>query len=342
MSRRAVLRAERLLLDDVVIVRVDSMCTGEPRGADCPVTGKPLPLCLAALCVLAAAACGTDRGVTAAPPAGRDVAAPTHAHATAPSASASALALKLVHQFREGKVGGIPFSCAATRNPSAGGRPAVWVSSQTTDTRAVALGARSVLCLSGFPGTGPITVTVKAGGHTYTTALKRVGKSVSKQSDAALFDGREMEVTEKGSGMLTSGDWRFLPSSSVREALGRAGRLDLTAASGDVKATNAQPLSRQPGAATEDGWERSRRVALYGYPAGAHVPVGLYRVKASPEGPNAVLERQVGEVVMPASRVAGFTIPQDVFRSVSAVAPEGKDTYCLSVPVVDQCVTHPV
>ncbi|ROQ93793.1 hypothetical protein EDE04_0198 [Streptomyces sp. 2132.2] len=183
---------------------------------------------------------------------------------------------------------------------------------------------------------------MKVGGRTYTTPLKRVSEPVSKQSDAALFDGRGMEVTERGGTMLTSGDWSFLPAGSVREALGRSGRLDLTAVSGDVKATNAEPLSRQPGAATEDGWERSRRIALYGYPAGSRVPVGLYRLKASSEGQKAVLERQVGQVVMPASRVADFTIPQDVFRTVSVAAPQGKDTYCLSVPMVDQCVTHPV
>ncbi|GHE63639.1 hypothetical protein GCM10017778_55250 [Streptomyces vinaceus] len=301
------------------------------------MTGKPLPLCLAALCLLASAACGTARSTTAAPPAGRDVTAP------APAPATSAPALKLVHAFAEGRVGGIPFNCEATRHHGSGGRPAVWVSSQTTDTRAVALGSRSALCLSGFPGTGPITVTVKAGGRTYTTPLKRVSKSVSKQSDAALFDGREMEVTERGGGMLTSGDWIFLPSGSIREALGRSGRLDLTAVSGDVKAANAEPLSRQPGAATEDGWERSRRIALYGYPAGSRVPVGLYRVKASStEGRNAVLERQVGVVAMPASRVADFTVPQDVFRTVSVAAPQGKDTYCLSVPGVDQSVTHPL
>ncbi|MEW2135426.1 hypothetical protein AB0892_02250 [Streptomyces sp. NPDC005409] len=45
----------------------------------------------------------------------------------------------------------------------------------------------------------------------------------------------------------------------------------------------------------------------------------------------AVLKRRVGEVVMPESRIAVFTIPEDVFRIVSAEPESGGQYYCLSV-----------
>ncbi|MFJ4776251.1 hypothetical protein [Streptomyces sp. NPDC088762] len=303
--------------------------------------GKPLSFCLAALCVLAVA-CGADHGAPVGQPAGRDVKGPVHA--AAPSSSAPEP--RLLQQFDEGRVGGRPYYCEITSGGHPAGRPAVWVSSQKNDAgdaETVGLGAPSVLCLSGFPKSGPITVTVKAQGRTYTTPLKRVTELTPRgQSDDSLFDGRAMEVTDTGNGLLESGDWRFLPSGPHREAIGLSGRLELTARSGDVTAANAEPLSREPGAATVEGWERSHRIAVYGYPVGARVPIGLYRIKNSSERQRAVLERQIGHVVMPRSRVADFTIPPDAFGAVSVDASPGKDAYCLSVPAVDRCVTQPV
>ncbi|GGN57460.1 hypothetical protein GCM10011579_019740 [Streptomyces albiflavescens] len=217
-------------------------------------------------------------------------------------------------------------------------RPLAWVSS-SSDEVVVRLGQQTFLCLYGFPKNKPITVTVKAGGRTYTTPVKRVATLTAEESSQnELFNDRELEVQDIGDGLLQSGGWTFLPSDPARKAIALSGRLTLAASSGDVKTTYEVPLRWNQGAEPLDGWEHSRRMAVYGYPVGARVPIGLYRVGLE----RAVLERKVGEVVMPRSRVAVFSIPQDVFRVVSVEPPAGKDSYCLSVPEVRACVTWPV
>lgn len=163
---------------------------------------------------------------------------------------------------------------------------------------------------------------------------------LSSDQGGDLFNGRAIEVQNVGDGVLQSGYMQFLPPDPAREAIARAGRLELTAGSGDSRSTNAVPLRwEKKGAATDAEWERSHRIAVYGYPAGAHVPIGLYRVRRDQEGrEHAALQRRVGAVVMPAFRVAAFTLPEEVFRVVGVEKTEGTAYHCLAVPGATDCV----
>lgn len=135
-----------------------------------------------------------------------------------------------------------------------------------------------------------------------------------------------------------STDWTFLPSDPARTAIALSGGLTLTASSGDVTSTYEVPLYWDWGAKLLEGWEHSREMAVYGHPAGARVPIGLYRVG---ENLVAVLERQIGQVVMPRSQVAVFTVPEDVFHLVSVNPSADRATHCLSVPGAVDCVPRP-
>lgn len=259
--------------------------------------------------------------------------------------SASALDVLLAQQFDIGMGGAGPHGCQddlslVSPSPSSG-HPLAWVSSSFPVERKVELrlARQTVLCLAGFPENKPVTITVKAGGRGYTTAVKRVAKGHAKDpADNALFDDRTIDVEDVGDHLRQSAYWRFLPSDPARKAIALSGRLNMTASSGKVKSTYAIPLGWEQGATTPDGWEHSRQLVVYGYPAGAHVPIGLYRVG---DDLHAVLEREAGRVVMPRSRIAVFTIPRDVFRLVRAEPAAGRESHCLSVPQVQDCVTQP-
>ncbi|MFE9637209.1 hypothetical protein [Streptomyces sp. NPDC006463] len=220
--------------------------------------------------------------------------------------------------------------------------PRVWVTSGedatgASDAVAAGLGEPSLLCLHGFPP-GPITVTVKAGGRTYTTAVKPVAELSATPLMDDLFNGRPMEVEDVGVGLLASGEWYFLPSEPALTDIARSGRFTVAARSGTVHAESEVPLRLSRGAAIMEGWEHNPRIAVYGYTAGDRVPIGLYR-RGDGEGVRrnvAVLQREVGRVFMPPHRVAVFTVPPDVFRTVTA-QPAGPA--CLSVAELATCVT---
>lgn len=295
---------------------------------------RRLPLWLAGMCLLALG-CEAQRETQAALPTGRAPA--VSAQAATPSSSAEDLLL--AQQLQLGGYGAGPINCEMPSDPA--DRPLAWLLSDnpTAEGPEVRLGGGANLCLYGFPENEPITVTVEAGGRTYTTPVKQVtGNGAEEPSQNALFDERAIEVKDVGNQLLQSADWTFFPSDPARTAIALSGRLTLTASSGDVTSTYEVPLHWDRGAMTLDGWEHSHEMAVYGYPAGAHVPIGLYR-----EGENrvAVLEHQVGQVVMPPSRVAVFTVPQDVFRLVSAKPSAGEDFHCLSVPQFEDCVPRP-
>ncbi|MFF4551117.1 hypothetical protein [Streptomyces sp. NPDC001435] len=246
----------------------------------------------------------------------------------------------LAQQLQLGGYGAGSIDCETPSDPA--GQPLAWLLSDNPAAEGpeVRLGGGANLCLYGFPENEPITLTVEAGGRTYTTPVKQVASNDAEgPSQDALFDNRAIEVKDVGDHLQQSADWTFFPSDPAREAIALSGGLTLTASSGDVTSTYEVPLHWDQGAMPLEGWEDSHEMAVYGYPAGARVPIGLYRV-----GENfvAVLERQVGQVVMPPSRVSVFTIPQDVFRLVSVEPPAGKDSHCLSVPEFKDCVPRPV
>ncbi|WP_432027792.1 hypothetical protein [Streptomyces sp. 1222.5] len=256
---------------------------------------------------------------------------------TTASPTASALELLLAQQFDMGMSGAGPHGClddlALIKHRPSAGHPLAWVSSyvEMADKVTVRLGRETLLCLSGFPKDKPVTITVRTGGRQYTVPVRHVAKDhAASPDDNALFDGRTIDVEDAGDDLQESAFWRFLPADPARKSVALAGRLPLTAKAGTVETSYEVPLSWEAGAAALEKWERSRKIAVFGYPVGATVPIGLYRV--GEQGQEAVLERKVGHVVMPASRVALFTVPKDVFRLVSEESSAGEDVHCLSVP----------
>ncbi|GHE42529.1 hypothetical protein [Streptomyces vinaceus] len=306
----------------------------------------PGRLCLAVVtgCVVTGCTAGPDE--PASPPAPR-----TSTTTTAPRPKPTDDAARdvlLAQQFDLGGDAASPFGCredlALISRDRPAHRPMVWVTSaheaRPADAVRVVPGEESVLCLLGFPNDKPITVTVTAGGRTYVTSVQPVVE-LGEEPDGDLFDGRPIEVQDLGDGVLQSGYFSFLPSDPAREPLARDGRLDLSARSGALRTGNGVPVRwEKRGAATEPNWEHSHRIAVYGYLAGTHVPIGLYRVHAGQEvGGHAVLERRVGEVVVPASRIATFTVPGELLSSIGAAPPTGQDYTCLSVPDAKECIS---
>ncbi|MEW1638170.1 hypothetical protein AB0469_29435 [Streptomyces sp. NPDC093801] len=288
------------------------------------------------------AGCTTLAETPTAAPAGRA------ATRSATPSSPDALDILLAQQFELGGEGAGPVSCRDDPGRGAPSRPAnrprVWVTSGqdatgASDAVAAGIGEESLLCLQGFPP-GPITITIKAGGRTYTTTVKPVAElSATPSASDDLFNGRPMEVEDGGGGLLQSGFWNFLPSEPALTDLARSRRFTVAARSGTVRAESEVPLRLPRGAATMQGWERNHRIAVYGYPAGARVPIGLYHPKDREAGETMVLQRQVGRVVMPRHQVAVFTVPPDVFRTVSTDPAADGNRACLSVADLATCIT---
>ncbi|MEU5809255.1 hypothetical protein [Streptomyces sp. NPDC047718] len=285
---------------------------------------------LAGLCVIAISSCTAEHE-----PSPPSLTERGNATATRPTPSShGAPDFLLAQQFDLGGSGGIQVGCDEDVKLVAQNRPtAVWLTSSTDENVAVVLGATSILCLYGFQKDKPITVTVTAGGRAYTTPIRPVSEISSDGGGGDLFNGQPIEVRDLGDGILESGFLSFFPPDPAREAIALAGRLSLTASSGDLHTANEVPLIWEEGVgASEAEWKRHQS-AVYGYPPGTRVPIGLYHV-ATREGEldQAVLVRRVGEVVMRESRIAVFTIPQDVFRLISVEPESGEDYYCLDVP----------
>ncbi|MEU3668413.1 hypothetical protein [Streptomyces virginiae] len=275
--------------------------------------------------------------------------APTSRAAPSVTPSPKARDILLAQQFDLDMEGAGPVSCRDDLHQLTRGhtnqQPQVWVSSGEDATGASAavaagLGEESRLCLHGFPPGEPITVTIKAGGRTYTTSVKRLAELTAAPSALDdLFNGRPVEVVDIGGGLLESGSWTFLPSDPALTDIARSGRFTVSASSGGVRAESKVPLRLPRGATAMEGWEDNHRLAVYGYPAGTHVPIGLYRPEHRWNGRVAVLQREVGRVVMPAHRVGVFTVPPDVFRGISAEPADDEDPACLSVADLAACVT---
>ncbi|GAA4340084.1 hypothetical protein GCM10023086_75450 [Streptomyces venetus] len=301
---------------------------------------RRLSLWLAGVCLLALG-CESDHDAPEASP----TTSVTHTSLGAQTPSSSARDLLLAKQFDmlTGGDGGVDIDCHTSllRLIMQGhplDRPLAWVSS-SHDKVELRPQDSVALCLYRLPKSKPITVTVKAGDRTNTTKVKLVAQSdASEPSKDPLIDGRRVDVWDIGDSLLQSPTWTFFPSDPAFNAIALSGQLTLTASAGDVRTTYEVPLHWDQGAAALEGWERTRKMTLYGYPAGARVPVGLYRVTGFD---HAVLERQVGQVTMPRARIAVFTIPQDVLRIVRTEHESGKDFYCLATPEVEGCVTYP-
>ncbi|MFD4741380.1 hypothetical protein ACFWNQ_29025 [Streptomyces virginiae] len=308
---------------------------------------RQLYLCLAGLCLLAL---GCEAGRTqVAVPTGKLPPASTAASAASPSETDLVLAGQIQITAKGADAGPRPtvstapnLDCRAglarwhARGSYSPEQPLVWLTRTDATDFGVSLLGDVALCLYKFPASGALTVSVQTGNLTYTTPL--IG-GIREQSSAlapdTLFNDRALIVEDVGGEVLQSGTWEFLPAGPAREAVGLAGWLTLTAsASADaVTATDQVPVLLQPNASLREGWTRTRELLVYGYPAEANVPIGLYQVGAD-ELANLVGE--IGTVVMPPSRIATFAIPQKVLGLMT----EDTDTatpHCLGVPMVRGC-----
>jgi len=219
--------------------------------------------------------------------------------------------------------------------------PGVWLNSLYSSTDYPGI---TVLCLRGFEASEPIEVVLNSGDFRSMTTVRPVqavptGVSPLGYDDevpTTLFDDQgELRVytqsadTEDGAiegprGSMVSQMWQFLPPSDAREQLAASGSLTISAEQGDVRASMRLPIQVPQERAHYDVGAVDRQLAVVGYPAGARVPIGVYRQGS---GPAVTLVKQVATVTMPASQVASLPLRQKLLRGV----PEGD--YCVMPPV---------
>ncbi len=123
---------------------------------------------------------------------------------------------------------------------------------------------------------------------------------------------------------MVSEMWQSLPPSRVREELATAGSLTISAEQGDVRAVTRVPIPVPQTRAHYDVGAVDGQLAVVGYPAGARVPIGIYRQGS---GPRVTLVKQVASVTMPASQVAALPLRQELLSGVA------QGTYCVMPPV---------
>lgn len=199
------------------------------------------------------------------------------------------------------------------------------------------------LCLRGFRADQPIQVDVVTGDFASTSTVEPVdgpppepvGLGYEDAPATTLFDpdGRLPVYTrgydggpfEGPPGTMASQMWTFVPPPAAREALASAAKLSVTATQGSTTATEVHPIAVPATRAsfsvdTADG----QVLVMHGYPEG-RLPVGLYVRDESFE--SGTLVREAGSVDVPASQVATWPVPGDLFDSLEP------GDYCLLPPV---------
>lgn len=224
--------------------------------------------------------------------------------------------------------------------------PGVWVNNLYSPTE---YPDHMVLCLRGFTATAPIDLELTAGpfrAHTDVRPVEGAPEASDtfvyeeEPSDTLFDDGATLSVYTQDygggpidgpAGALISEMWRFVPPAKARQAMVEAGSFTVTATQGDVRAEIEQPIA-EPTIQTSDvlygNGKEPPRLILLGFPAGADVPIGVYRRSGS-SAARAVLIKEIGRVVMPDSRVAEFSLSPYIKTS-----PPGY--FCVSPPVNDE------
>lgn len=206
--------------------------------------------------------------------------------------------------------------------------PAVWMSTIQGPSKLV-FTAENALCLHGFTAGHPVTVTIAAGRHHYTTtAQPTAGKLTFERYEPpeSLFNGARLRVYGIGSGVMQSETWDFVPQSAARESLAVAGGFTISATQGSATVSYRQSVGvpTNPDRSRLRG-ESKRRLVVDGFKAGDTIPIGLYRLSAGGSD-KATLVHQLGTVVMPGSRTAVFAVPHSAAGS----------KYCVTVPLTMQ------
>jgi hypothetical protein len=237
---------------------------------------------------------------------------------------------------------GLSPSCDLTgaTPPSFRQDPGVWLHelfSQTEYPRVVNL------CLRGFRADQPIQVEVTTDDYTTASTVQPVddtppepdGLGYEDAPETTLFDpsGTLPVYTRSDDGgpfggppgTMSSRMWTFVPPPAAREALASSGEMTVTATQGSTTATEVHPISVPARRAsftvdTSDG----QMLVVHGYPEG-RLPLGLYLRDESFE--SGTLVREAGTVEVPASQVATWPVPGDLFDGLEP------GDYCLLPPV---------
>ncbi|WP_329118883.1 hypothetical protein [Streptomyces sp. NBC_01353] len=261
--------------------------------------------------------------------------------ATRSTSSAQGLLLKKQMELVVGGNGGAPATdCHASlmKLVRAGHpieKPLAWVSSPENDAE-VRLLDYAALCLYQFPEGEKAEVTVLVGDRSYTVPVApESAEYPAEPADSALFDGRAVQTDDGADALRESADWIFFPPNPAREAVALDGSMTVTARAGDVRTSIEVPVHVPMGGTHFGTWEEQPDLIVHGFPAGSRVPIGLYRIENFTE---ATLERTIGTVTMPPSRIAFFTVPGEVVRMLNMEATEKLD-YCVAVPGGD-CSAH--
>jgi hypothetical protein len=222
--------------------------------------------------------------------------------------------------------------------------PAVWMNTLFSSTQ---YPGHVVLCLRGFETDQPIALTVRTGSSERTTEVTPTkGPPAADENflyeslpSETLFDGRRFPaytevyggepVGDGPDGLLVSETWVFVPPAPVRDELAHQGTFTISARQGGIEATTTQtvqtPSTRAYEVLKRTGTTAARRMVVLGYPAGARVPIGLYRRKGR-ESEQATLVRTLATVEVPPSRVAEVGL-EDV------LADQDPGAYCVAPPV---------
>ena len=201
------------------------------------------------------------------------------------------------------------------------------------------------LCLHGFNPKRRIDLRVTAGDLAVNSSLRPVAGAPRPNSDygyedapsTTLFEaGAVLRVYTKGYGSnpiggpepaLTSEMWKFVPPPRARAAMAEAGSVTITATQRDATATEVHPIAvpHQRSYFTVHT-PSGELLVLHGYPAGARVPIGLYR-RDDPAKDSATRVRRLDTVRIPASQVATWPL------RLGPLADLPPGTYCVIPPI---------
>jgi hypothetical protein len=206
----------------------------------------------------------------------------------------------------------------------------------------------TVLCLRGFASSAPIEILVTAGNFNARTHIRPITVPPQQEtpfgyeeepSTTLFIDGAELRVYTKGYGdtpidgpphVLVSEMWRFFPPEAARNAIAEKGSFTITASQNNRTASLKQnvQIPHTPSYRLLSSMEGGSGLALVGFPAGATVPIGLYRHDSDSSG--ATLVRQIGSVSVPISRQAAFTLPPNLLDA------EDNGEYAVLPPIADR------
>lgn len=246
-----------------------------------------------------------------------------------PSGSGSTADILLAQQIVATQTGGgVDGNCIRNDTPAS---PTAYISNFPPNEGPKIELARSVgVCLRGFDPAAPVWLTVDVGRRSYQTEIRLTNDEAESEfgfdfidRPEALFDGVPLTAFRvSGEGAHRTTIWDFVPPSEVRDTIVS---VVLTASQGELSSQVVQPVNIQE----EPGQLKigPREFAVWGFPVGRRVEIGLYRGIDRSDAFSLV--RRVGVVTMPALAITVFIVPEDVIREAGG----NPNDYCLSAPL---------